>query len=248
MNQIDSQLKTRLVGEAVRRGEKIRRRRRQGVSLAVVSVAAIAAVAVGLAASPGHAPRTTVRTGPQGSSSASSPSSLPHRPASSAPGTGVCQAHDLAAALTLDGEAAGHVQYRVVLRDVGARVCMMEGYARVTAVDPAGGPVEVTDPFGHVVPLSSTPLSPGHGNYLIPEPPTPSNIRVAPGRSAGFNFTYVDNQAGAQTTCPEVSRLQIQLPSGGGSIMVRAKPALSSVCQSFQVEAVTGAASFAAGS
>jgi hypothetical protein len=248
MTQHDPELKDRLAREAVRRGEKIRKRRRLARSVAAVSVVAAAAVAVGLAASAGHAPRPTVLDSPQTPTSASPSTSLPHGPGSSRPATGTCHAQDLAATLTQEGAASGHVQYRVALTDAGTRACRVEGYARVTAVDAAGRPVGVTDPSGHVVPLSSTPLTPGHGNYLIPEPPSPSSVQVAPGQSVGFDFTYEDNPVGPQTTCPDVSWLQIELPGGGSPIMVQATPALGSVCDSFQVEAMVGATSLSTGS
>jgi hypothetical protein len=251
MTQHDPELKARLAREAVRRGQKIRRRRRRprlGLSVAAVTVAAAAAVAVGLAASAGHAPRSTVLVSPQTRTSTSPSTSLPQGPTPAGPAIGTCQAHDLAATLTQEGAASGHVQYRVALTAAGTHACRLDGYAQVTAVDVAGGPVAVTNPSGHVMPLSSTPLTPGHGNYLIPEPPSPSKVQVAPGQSASFDFTYEDNPVGAQTTCPDVSRLQIQLPGDGSPIVVQPTPALPSVCDSFQVEAIVKASSISTGS
>jgi hypothetical protein len=239
MTQHDPELKARLAREAVRRGQKIRRRRRRprlGLSVAAVTVAAAAAVAVGLAASAGHAPRSTVLVSPQTRTSTSPSTSLPQGPTPAGPAIGTCQAHDLAATLTQEGAASGHVQYRVALTAAGTHACRLDGYAQVTAVDVAGGP------------LSSTPLTPGHGNYLIPEPPSPSKVQVAPGQSASFDFTYEDNPVGAQTTCPDVSRLQIQLPGDGSPIVVQPTPALPSVCDSFQVEAIVKTSSISTGS
>ncbi len=234
MTQLDPELRTKIVREALHRGERIKRRRRVlGVSFGAAGAAATAVI-VGLALSPTPFPRSTVLVNP-------STHTTPTAATSTGPSTPVpstCQASDLTSTVLQVGAATGHVLVRVALTAPRGVSCDLNGYAQLTPLDAQGQLVSVKNAFGRAAVLSSTPLTPGHANYIISQPPAPRTVHIAPGAPAHFDVTYDDNPTGTQTSCPNITELRIKLPGNNHPIVVKAAPSLGSVCDSFQVTAV----------
>ena len=248
MTQLDPELGTRIVGEALRRGERIKRRRRAlGVSFGAAGAAA--AAVVGLVLTSAHPVRSEVLVNPSAPTTASKRTTNPSTatvtgrttkttPGTSTPSPSACHASDLSSTVLAVGAATGHILVRVTLTAQPGVSCRLDGYAQVTPLDAQGQPVSENDALGHTAVLSSTPLTPGRPDYIILRPPAPTNVHITPGLPAHFDFTYDDNPAGTQTSCPDVTELKIKLPGTSHPIAAKATPALGSVCDSFQVAAI----------
>jgi len=139
-----------------------------------------------------------------------------------------CQASYLSGAVVAWEAAAGNIADRGVLRNVSPTRCEVEGYPRLVLLDRVGTPAMVVNAkSGKDAPLGSVALRPGEVTYLLSHPPRPSEVVLAPGDEAHFDFTYGDNPEGKQRTCPSIMSVAIDLPGGAARGCRRRSPTLA---------------------
>jgi hypothetical protein len=116
-----------------------------------------------------------------------------------------CPTGWLSATKGQSNDAAGHIAFTVVLTDISAETCGLEGFPLVEMSYPE--------------PSAATGATQMDGNPPAgaPESLTPSLVMLAPGASGSFVFQYLDVPGGPQA-CPTSSALVITPPGATGSV------------------------------
>ena len=169
----------------------------------VVAAAAVAAtgsyIARSTATHPAAAPQPQATapptpTGPQPKPGPNLPPSTTS-PSGGRPVTGRCAASALAASVQGSDGAAGHIWYRVQLRNTSARKCTVQGIPGVRLLGAQGQPVTAPS---------------------VPGGPAGSLVVLRPGKTAHFTFS----EPNACDSFVSGSRLLVTLSQGRGSLVV----------------------------
>ncbi len=122
-----------------------------------------------------------------------------------------CQPGQLSAALVPIGVATGHVGVQIVLRNVSAVPCHLDGFAGVQMLSASGAPLPTTAHWG--------------GSFLFPAL-RPHLVGLTPSQTASFDLAYTDVPTGNlpyQQACPAAATLVIIPPDDVTSLRATAR-------------------------
>jgi hypothetical protein len=231
---LDRDRQRRITEEAMRRGRRIRLRRRVTVAgvaatlaiLAILLVSAVSLRSSGSGQTTVAAPATSGEPSTQGPQTTARPTTLSPRTTVTAASPTPCTTEQLSARF---GPAQGTFGSEVIaarITNTSRATCAIVGYPSLRFQTAGGQPLSV----------SSLPISPQgcscHLGYVSSQP-----FALAPGQAATFGLTYVDSPAGNQpAVCPTAATAIITLPGQPGHLIV--KGSFASICSSVYVQAL----------